>query len=379
MSTEDLYEDLDPIREPEIAYLRTTQLMKKHFGYNNPRILGEGSFGSVIRFNHPENEDGVAVKLLYLKEVNEGERKIWIRLHHENIVPLQRLTMFPTLNIACFEMQVYPYDLMKAVTSNEYLQNPESLNQLKLWLHQVLCGLDYLHYKDLCHLDMKSDNVLISRRASKAMIADFTFLNRTTSCIGSDDIGLPIMYQPPEAFRVLKKGESIDGRAFDLWTYGLMSFEVLSNFHMVRSFACRHLGAELRHASIRGALMEEAFTDKIKTALPAVEITYEDVKLALDFIHSFLKSDPSARITAETGMKHKFLGQGDFVCNDVDALWQRPNPTTESIYGPTIYHHQIEAPTIRRRLRGWKVFGYNIVKESPQYPSVGVQWESPTS
>ncbi|KAF8774584.1 putative cyclin-dependent like protein [Argiope bruennichi] len=315
MSTEDLYEDLDPIREPEIAYLRTTQLMKKHFGYNNPRILGEGSFGSVIRFNHPENEDGVAVKLLYLKEVNEG----------------------------------LPYDLMKAVTSNEYLQNPESLNQLKLWLHQVLCGLDYLHYKDLCHLDMKSDNVLISRRASKAMIADFTFLNRTTSCIGSDDIGLPIMYQPPEAFRVLKKGESIDGRAFDLWTYGLMSFEVLSNFHMVRSFACRHLGAELRHASIRGALMEEAFTDKIKTALPAVEITYEDVKLALDFIHSFLKSDPSARITAETGMKHKFLGQGDFVCNDVDALWQRPNPTTESIYGPTIYHHQIEAPTIRRR------------------------------
>ncbi|KAF8774576.1 Fatty acid synthase like protein [Argiope bruennichi] len=49
---------------------------------------------------------------------------------------------------------------------------------------------------------------------------------------------------------------------------------------------------------------EEAFTDKIKTALPAVEITNEDVKLALDFIHSFLKSDPSARITAETGMKY---------------------------------------------------------------------------
>ncbi|KAF8774586.1 hypothetical protein HNY73_017118 [Argiope bruennichi] len=118
---------------------------------------------------------------------------------------------------------------------------------------------------------------------------------------------------------------------------------------MVRSFACRHLGAELRHASIRGALMEEAFTDKLKSALPAVDITYEDVKLALDFIHSFLKSNPSARVTAETGMKHKFLGQGDYVCNDVDALWQRPNPTSESIYGPTIYHHQIEAPTIRRR------------------------------
>ncbi|XP_055950947.1 cyclin-dependent kinase 11-like [Argiope bruennichi] len=360
MSTEDLYEDLDPIRDPETAYLRTTQLMKKHFGYNNPRILGEGSFGSVIRFNHPENEDGVAVKLLYLEEVNEGERKLWIRLRHENIVPLQRLTMFPTLNIACFEMQVYPYDLMKAVTSNEYLENTDSLNQLKLWLHQILCGLDYLHYKNLCHLDMKSDNVLISRRASKAMIADFTFLNRTTSCIGSDDIGLPIMYQPPEAFRVLKKGESIDGRAFDLWTYGLMSFEVLSNFHMVRSFACRHLGTELRHASIRGALQEEAFTDKIKTALPAVEITYEDIKLALDFIHSFLKSDPSARITAETGMKHKFLGQGDFVCNDVDALWQRPNPTTESIYGPTIYHHQIEEPTIRRRVFHLKARLYGL-------------------
>ncbi|KAF8793310.1 uncharacterized protein LOC129968394 [Argiope bruennichi] len=353
MSTEDLYEDLDPIREPRKAYLRTTALLEKNFGYTNPKILGEGSFGSVIRFNNPKDEEGVAIKLLYLSGVNEGERKLWIRLRHENIVPLQRLTMFPTLNVACFEMQVCPNDLLRAVRRKAFRESPDSLDQLKRWLYQVLCGLDFLHYKNLCHLDIKSDNVLISRRSSRAMISDFTFLSKTTSPIGSDEIGLPIMYQPPEACQILKPGESMNGRAFDRWTFGIMALELLSNFHMARSFSCRHLGAEFRYASMRGVLQEQAFGEKMQTALPAVEITSDDAQLALNFIHCFLKVEPSARITAEVGMSHTFLGYGDFVNDEVDALWQRSNPTTENIYGPTILHHQIEESSCRRRVSKW--------------------------
>ncbi|GBM71587.1 hypothetical protein AVEN_212938-1 [Araneus ventricosus] len=86
----------------------------------------------------------------------------------------------------------------------------------------------------------------------------------------------------------------------------------------------------------------------MKTILPAFEVTYDDMQMALNFVHYFLKSDPSARITAVVGIKHKFLGQEDFVSADVNIVWQSPNATSESIYGPTVYHHQIEETTCRR-------------------------------
>ncbi|GBL83552.1 hypothetical protein AVEN_196390-1 [Araneus ventricosus] len=325
MSSDNLYQDPGPIRDPRKDLITTTALLKRHFGYTDPKVLGAGAFGSVVRFKNPKKEEEVAIKLLYLNNTSEGEKKIWIRLRHQNIVPLRRCTVFRPLNVVCYEMQVCPYDLVSAVRKAEYLDSPESLRQLKRWLHQVLCGLDFLHNRQLCHLDVKPDNVLISRRANRAMLGDFTFLNRTTSQIGRDEIGLPIMYRPPEASSVLKNDQSIDGRYFDLWTFGVMSMELLTNFHMVRSFSCRLLDIEARQASMRRALQEDTFTDKMKKALPAVELTPDDIQMALNFIHSFLRYDPSARTTADVGMQHTFLGKGDFVSSGVDALWQRPS------------------------------------------------------
>ncbi|GBM77404.1 hypothetical protein AVEN_219112-1, partial [Araneus ventricosus] len=68
-----------------------------------------------------------------------------------------------------------------------------------------------------------------------------------------DDIGLP-SYKPHETSRGLKKREFIDRRSFDLWTFGAMSLELLTNFHMVQSSACRYLDAKARFASMRDAL-----------------------------------------------------------------------------------------------------------------------------
>ncbi|GBM89962.1 hypothetical protein AVEN_43402-1 [Araneus ventricosus] len=62
----------------------------------------------------------------------------------------------------------------------------------------------------------------------------------------------------------------------------------------------------------------------MKALLPAVELTSDDIQMALNFVHSFLKSDPTARITAGVSMQHKFLEKGDFVSSGVDAFWQRP-------------------------------------------------------
>ncbi|CAL1301397.1 unnamed protein product, partial [Larinioides sclopetarius] len=109
-----------------------------------------------------------------------------------------------------------------------------------------------------------------------------------------------------------------------------MSFELLTRFHMLRSYSCCYLGTDARYGSMKKALQEESFASKMKEALPAVRINKDDVQMALSFVHSFLRTDPSSRFTADQGSQHKFLGIGDAENADVDELWQNPDATIQS-------------------------------------------------
>ncbi|GBM02500.1 hypothetical protein AVEN_76535-1 [Araneus ventricosus] len=131
-----------------------------------------------------QRKNGLVVKIPHLEDTREGKKKIWIRLRHENIVPLLRCPVFRPLNFCCFEMRVNKLDLFNAVQQEEYLERPDALEQLKTWLFQVFCGLDFLRNRQLCHMDLKSENVLISKRSTRAMLGDFSFLSQATSRIG---------------------------------------------------------------------------------------------------------------------------------------------------------------------------------------------------
>ncbi|GBM78649.1 hypothetical protein AVEN_11375-1 [Araneus ventricosus] len=178
-----LYADLGRHRDIKQVDPRTIGLLETQFGYTDPKLLGKGSFGTVIRFQRLEGGEDIAIKCLSPKDVREGERKLWIKLRHPNLVTLLDANVCWPLNVVCFEMRAFPKDLMTAVQENEYLKSPLALQQLKIWLYQVLCGLNFLHNTELCHLDLKPDNVLISRWTARAMIGDFSCLSQKPSKI----------------------------------------------------------------------------------------------------------------------------------------------------------------------------------------------------
>ncbi|GBO14025.1 hypothetical protein AVEN_240043-1 [Araneus ventricosus] len=138
----------------------------------------------------------------------------------------------------------------------------------------------------------------------------------------------PMCTTPPETSRTRRNERRNDGRNFDVWSYGIMTMELLTNFHIARSFPSNHMSTDTRYACMRnggGGIhrknancpdrcgnhswhnMEETFTEKMQTALPAVEIIHGDILMALDILHSFLRRHPSARMAAEVGMEHSFL------------------------------------------------------------------------
>ncbi|GBM99140.1 hypothetical protein AVEN_95140-1 [Araneus ventricosus] len=131
---------------------KTTALLMKYFGYEDPKVLATGSFGIVLRLRCPEIEENVAIKCVSLEDLREGEDTLWSRLTHPNIVPLLGRIVFRTINVVCFEMHPYHKDLMTVVKQDEFKTNSESLQQMKTWFHQVLCGLNFLHKRQLCHL-----------------------------------------------------------------------------------------------------------------------------------------------------------------------------------------------------------------------------------
>lgn len=121
----------------------------------------------------------IAAKIVQFKEVSKYELKIWPLLNHKNIMPLLEVLTLRTLKINIFIMPLQATSLTRKVQTKEFRENPDSLKIFKKWLVDVLKGLEYLHDLNLCHLDIKSSNIVISPKPEIAVICDFTFLNRT--------------------------------------------------------------------------------------------------------------------------------------------------------------------------------------------------------
>lgn len=124
--------------------------------------LGDGSYGTVYLANNIMTKATVAMKKIHKVKENEvddmeikNEIDILRKLDHPNIVKIIEFYSAPrsfyiiTDFCACGEL----YNQIK----NEYNEN-----QLAVLFYQVFSGLCYLHANNICHRDLKLENILIS-------------------------------------------------------------------------------------------------------------------------------------------------------------------------------------------------------------------------
>ena len=113
--------------------------------------------------------------------------------------------------------QLFDYIKMKKEGFSEKL--------CRYYLYQILQGLQHIHDKGLCHLDMKPENILIDNNYD-AKIVDFGF---ATESAGEDGNGLKEVngtegYMAPEI--AVKK--PYDGQSVDLFACGVILFMMLT-------------------------------------------------------------------------------------------------------------------------------------------------------
>lgn len=161
----------------KIAIEKTLQLLHTS-GYKFVDRLGSGTFGTVIKVKEPHSASTVALKISLEDDVTDAEKIIWRNLDHPNIVSLKSISFAESSHTFLFKMLAHPFTLNQVLLDSNFKMNFRALTRAKFWLQGITSGLQYLHSIKCCHLDIKSNNILISA-SDDALICDFTFLTQT--------------------------------------------------------------------------------------------------------------------------------------------------------------------------------------------------------
>nr|XP_021510299.1 calcium/calmodulin-dependent protein kinase kinase 1 [Meriones unguiculatus]XP_021510301.1 calcium/calmodulin-dependent protein kinase kinase 1 [Meriones unguiculatus]XP_021510302.1 calcium/calmodulin-dependent protein kinase kinase 1 [Meriones unguiculatus] len=159
-------------------------------------------------------QEGPAKQLLPLERVYQ-EIAILKKLDHANVVKLIEVLDDPA------EDNLYlVFDLLRKGPVMEVpCDKPFPEEQARLYLRDVILGLEYLHCQKIVHRDIKPSNLLLGDDGH-VKIADFGVSNQFEGNDAqlSSTAGTPA-FMAPEAISV--SGQSFSGKALDVWATGV--------------------------------------------------------------------------------------------------------------------------------------------------------------
>ena len=109
--------------------------------------------------------------------------------------------------------------------SEHFIPNEEALRQIT---KGVLVGLEYLHSQNICHRDIKPDNIMVHRRTNAVKLIDFGISKKTYQRGARREmltvIGTPLYFAPE-----MLLGGGYDERV-DLWALGITLFQKVTGY-----------------------------------------------------------------------------------------------------------------------------------------------------
>ncbi|XP_056333980.1 serine/threonine-protein kinase ULK3 [Danio aesculapii] len=185
--------------------------------------LGSGTYATVYKaFRKTDSREAVAVKVVSKKSLNKSsmenlltEIEILKTVRHPHIVQLKDF-QWDSENIYLILEWCSGGDLSRFIRSRRIL--PERV--ARRCLQQIACALQFLHEKNISHLDLKPQNILLSGNMLK--LADFGFAQYMSPWDEQHALRGSPLYMAPEI--VCRK--HYDARV-DLWSVGVILYEAL--------------------------------------------------------------------------------------------------------------------------------------------------------
>ncbi|XP_050295068.1 obscurin-like isoform X13 [Anthonomus grandis grandis] len=192
--------------------------------YNFISEIARGQFGCVLKAVDKRDDSVVVAKVLDMgnqkrKDDVEGEFAALRSLRHERIASL--LAAYHSGDKAVFILEkLQGADVLTYLASkHEYTEQT-----VATIVGQILDGLQYLHWRGLCHLDLQPDNVVMAGvRSIQVKLVDLGSAHRVTK-LGSK---VPVLghrdYVAPEVL-----AEEPAFPQTDIWSVGVLTYVMLS-------------------------------------------------------------------------------------------------------------------------------------------------------
>lgn len=303
----------------------------KMSSYTKLDKLGEGTYATVFRGKSRLTDTVVALKEIRL-EHEEGAPCTAIRevsllkdLKHANIVTLHDIIHTPKSLTLVFE---YVEKDLKSYMDE--CGGIISLNNVKIFLFQLLRGLEYCHKRKILHRDLKPQNLLINEKG-ELKLADFG-LARAKSVptkTYSNEV-VTLWYRPPDVLL----GSTEYNASIDMWGVGCIFFEMVSGRPMFPGSTAENeltlifkmLGTPNERVW-QGISRNQEFIagnypnyrqEKLHNHVPRIELE------GLELLRHFIDYVPTKRVRASEAMKHAYfnsLGPDVFKLNDTDSIF----------------------------------------------------------
>ncbi|XP_026674970.1 cyclin-dependent kinase 20-like [Ceratina calcarata] len=315
--------------------------------------IGEGAQGVVLKAHDIETEKDVALKKLFLKNIDNGistsiirEIKILQQLSHCNVVEL--LDAFPVGLDFIMVFEYMPTGLWEIIKDNDILLTS---TQVKTYTKMILEGIAYIHEKNIIHRDLKPANLLINSKGI-LKIADFglgRLLWKNISKPYSHQIATR-WYRAPE----LLYGAKYYTSSIDMWSIGCIIGELLNKSPLFPgetdieqlAIVLRYLGTPTSETWPDLSMLPDynKITFPYHKGIPW-ENTFEDTEPeAIDLIGKILIYNSSNRLTAKEALHHIYFHV-------------RPYPSLKDLIKPQSIHRcQIKQKEIDTNIQDTMLF-----------------------
>lgn len=253
--------------------------------------IGRGKFAVVRKLLHKETKEAVAAK--YIKKRRRGKtcREDILRevvmlekaISHPRLVQLKEVFETPTELILITEYCSGGELFHECVIEESF----EEKDVVKI-MRQILEGLDYLHQRNIVHLDIKPQNILLTQPFPKG---DIKLCDLGFACLvntGEDirDIIGTVDYVAPEVLDYEPLGLHTD-----MWSLGVLAYVMLT-----------------AHSPFADDNQQKTFLNISQVNLEFPDSLFSHIsKASQDFICKLLVKNPKMRMNTQQCLEHPWL------------------------------------------------------------------------
>lgn len=265
-------------------------------GYIIQNTLGEGAYSKVKSAYSTRLGRDVAIKCInqiaapkdFVEKFLPRELQTLPLLRHDNIVRVYEILEASDGYIYIVMESATNGDMLKYVQRKGALTEPE----IKKYFWQLCQAVRYCHAKNICHRDLKCENLLLDKN-NKLLLTDFGF-SKTITYDPSGNASLSSTFCGSAAYAApeIIQGRPYDPRMHDVWSMGVILY-IMTCGHMPfdDSNVRKMLKVQLRNQIQFPPRINETISDRLKSLIRRIIQPDVNVRASLDQIiaHPFFE------------------------------------------------------------------------------------------